>query len=109
MESWDFADLPSIDDYETMTSGAGLEIIQIEISTKQTLERHTKRLARLMSAWNAGLLYRLSRSYISRKTDADLDLIRPQLDTTLVALKAGILSYGLIWAEAPTTPPDSQT
>ena len=98
LEAWDFPYLATADTYENYLEDAGFEVRRIEIATARTLDPHLKRLSRVMRMWDRKTLYRMSRWYIRRKTGADLDPIREQLEATHDAMEAGVLDYGLFWA-----------
>ena len=98
LQAWDFPHLGTPASYEDYLKEAGFELKRLEIATARTLDPHLKRLARVMRLWNSRTLYRISKWYIRRKTDADLDPIREQLTATYEALEADVLEYGLFWA-----------
>ena len=101
LTAWDFHDLNTREGYEALLESAGFEIRKTEFPTDRTLVPHQRRLGRMLRLWQAAPLYRMSRSWIKRKTGADLNLIRPQLDASNQAIDAGVVEYGLFWAIAP--------
>ena len=87
-----------------MLDDSDFQIARGEQATRRTLDRHTVRLSRTLQFANAGIPYRAAKSWLARRTDANPDALRPQLEASLFALEAGLLDYYLIWALAgPTT------
>lgn len=97
--AWDMPYLESPGGYRDLIQESGLKLLRTEDATAHTLRPHGKRLRRLVRLWQNPLFYKASAWYVRRKTGADLDLMRDQIEATYEAIDTGVLRYGLFWAE----------
>ena len=99
LAAWEMASIESIESYAGRMEASGLSVTRKEDVTAYTLHPHAKRLGRLVRHWDNRLVYRAAAWYVRRKTNADLDLMREQLEATFEAIESGVLRYGLLWGE----------
>lgn len=99
LAAWDMASIESIEGYIERLEDSGLTVTRREDATGSTLRPHGKRLGRIVRLWENRLWYKSSAWYIRRKTGADLDLMREQLEASFEAIESGVLRYGMVWAE----------
>jgi len=99
LAAWDMPYIESLAGYSDLIRKAGLESLREEDATRRTLIPHGKRLHRLVRLWETRAFYRASAWYVKRRTGANLDLIREQIEATCEAIESGVLRYGLFWAE----------
>jgi len=102
LSAWDMPYIESLTAYENRLKDAGFHVVRLEDATHRTLGPHGKRLRRLIRVWESQFAYRLTRWFIRKKTDTDLDAMREQLEATSEAIEIGVLRYGLIWCEKPS-------
>ena len=98
LAAWDMASVESLESYAGRMEASGMSVTRREDATAYTLRPHGKRLGRLVRHWDNRLFYRAAAWYVRRKTNADLDLMREQLEATFEAIESGVLRYGLLWA-----------